>query len=649
MKLLREVVENDHELILIDESAFSPLLIEAEKKTKPEIEEPSSKRLGHLEHLEDMLLTGGPEGFSHVMSILSNTHDFLSGKQRNGYSIQTKFDGYPSIIWGHKDGKFFIGTKSFFNKTPKINFNEKDIEANHGKSPGLVKKLSFLFQSLKKVTPKQGVFQGDLMYSSEDVNAAGDNISFTPNTLTYNVDKNSHQGRKIMKSKLGIAAHSHYEESKNGGLQAVFDIDMSKFKPSDDVHFFPTKLRGPFNYSTKDMTTFATSIKGLAEKYPKLLKDGAFDKIKGHEQTLISYINDTVRRRVEPSFSGYVSFLHGKFQKKSSDSPALSSSMRKQMDSGIKDATENKKAFNAIFDAHKDIQLAKNALVGSLSKSSPYKETILGEPSKPEGFVITQNGQPVKMVDRQHFSSANFSWNEKSNPADNPLVLTWGRMNPPTAGHERVINKGEDIARRTGARHEVVASRSQDSKNNPLTPTQKVSWLKSMFPGKNVSVAAPDKSTLVAQLQHFHNQGVRDLTMVVGADRMKDYNDILAKYNGPGKLFHFNRARVISAGERDNQSKGVEGSSGSKQRDAAKKGDFKTFKMGLPSGAKPKDAHKMYHDMRAGMGVVKIDSMTNAHALAIYAKRTDTIGKNAIGEIDRRKRLGTWRGQSKDK
>jgi hypothetical protein len=646
MRLLREIIHDDDSLILIDETAIPSLLQEAEKKQakkEPEVDEPSSKKLAHLDHLEDLLITGGPEGFNHAMSVLSNTHDFLSGKRRSGYSIQTKFDGYPSIIWGHKDGKFFIGTKSFFNKVPKISYTDKDIETNHGKSPGLVKKLQFLMQNLKKVTPKQGVFQGDLMYSSEDVNAAGGDISFTPNTITYNVDKNSYQGRKIMKSKVGIAAHTHYEESKNGGLQAVFDIDMGQFKPSDDVHFFPTKLHGPFNYSTKDMSQFADALKGLADKYPKLLKADAFEKIKGHERTLVSYINDTVKRRAQPSFSGYVSFLHGQYAKKSSDSSM--GAIKRQMDSGIKDATENKDAFNAIFDAHKHIQTAKNALVGALSKSSPYKETILGEPSKPEGFVITNNGRPVKMVDRDHFSHANFEWNEKVNPDDNPLVLTFGRMNPPTAGHERVINKGADVARRIGAKHEVVASRSQDSKNNPLTPTQKVSWLKSMFPGKNVSVAAPDKSTLVAQLQHFHNQGVKDLTMVVGADRVKEYQDILARYNGPGKMFQFNRARVISAGNRDDQSKGVEGSSGSKQREAAKKGDFKSFKAGMPSAAKPVDAHKMYHTMRAQMKVVKIDSMTNAHALAIYAKRNDKIGKDAVAEVDRRKRLGTWRGQ----
>jgi hypothetical protein len=384
------------------------------------------------------------------------------------------------------------------------------------------------------------------MYSSEDVNVAHDNISFTPNTLTYNVDKNSHEGRKITKSKLGIAAHTHYEESKNGGLQAMFDIDMSKFKPSEDVHFFPTKLRGPFNYGAKELREFASLLRGLADKYPKLTKDGVFHQIEGHEKLLVSYINETVRRRVQPSFSGYVSFLHGQLQKKS---PAPSVSSKRHFDSQIKNATTNKKAFDAIFVIHKDIQHAKNTLVGILSKNSPYKETILGEPSKPEGFVATLDGKPVKLVDRHHFSSANFDWNEKVKPVHNPLVVTWVRINPPTAGHEKLINKGEDIARRIGAKHKIVASRSHDKDKNLLSPTQKLTWLKSIFPSKNVSVAAPDKSTLVAQLQHFHNQGVKDLTMVVGADQIKDCQEILAEHNGPGKLFHFNRARVVSAGD----------------------------------------------------------------------------------------------------
>jgi hypothetical protein len=157
-------------------------------------------------------------------------------------------------------------------------------------------------------------------------------------------------------------------------------------------------------------------------------------------------------------------------------------------------------------------------------------------------------------------------------------------------------------------------------------------------------VASPEAGTLIAQLQHFHNQGVKDLTMVVGADRVEEFQKLLAKYNGEGKLFNFRRARVVSAGERDPDSEGVEGMSASKMRAAAQKDDYKTFRQGVPQHIKEPQAQNLYHDLRASMGVVQINSTTPGHSLSIYAKRHDKIGDQARQEIMRRKRAGTWQG-----
>jgi len=643
MKLLREIVADKYpeSVVLLDDSLPQPMLLEEEKPLN------DTKELKHLHHMEDLMIINGDKGMNDILDVASRTHDYLLGRRRHGFSASIKFDGSPSIIWGtHPETKkFFIGTKSIFNKTPKINYTDKDIDTNHGHAPALADKLKYLLPELKKVSPKGGVFQGDLMYTAHDVHGDSKKISFQPNTLTYNIDKNSHEGQKILKSKIGVAAHTHYEQTPEGKLQAVFDIDMSEFKPSDDVHFLPTKLRGPFQYKPKDISEFIKNITLAKDINEKLKKSGGFEAIKGHEALLLTYINNAVKNKQQLSPEGYISFMYSQLKKKTEHLKLAQTQnkLKGEIDAEAKNVTANKKVFANIFKAHGHIQAAKNVLVNVLGKASPYKETILGNPSKPEGFVVSVHGKPVKLVDRQHFSAANFDWNARANPSDNPLVMSFGRMNPPTAGHEKMIKAGEDIARRTGAKHQVVATRSQGPKD-PLTPQQKMQWYKQFFPGKNIGVAAPDAPTLIAQLQHYHNQGVKDLTMVVGSDRVKEFQSLLAKYNGEGKLFNFRKARVVSAGERDPDAEGLEGMSASKMREAAKKDDYKTFRTGVPGHVKEPVSQNLFHDLRASMGVVKISSTTPGHSLSIYAKRHDKTGAEARIEIDRRKRTGLWKG-----
>jgi hypothetical protein len=653
IKLLREITSDITRLVIVDAAVFNDLKYLTESAEAMEKHKQKNKKLKHLTHLEDMILVGGQEGFDSVLSTLGKTHDYLQGKRRDGFSLATKFDGSPSIIWGYDpEGKFFVGTKSFFNKTPKINHDNKEIDANHSKSPRLAEKLKFLLPLLKKVSPKQGIFQGDLMYSADEVQKSSNtNLSFTPNTLTYNVDKNSYEGQQVMKSKVGIAAHTHYEQQPNGELRAVFDVDMSKFTPSDDIHFLPTKLRGPFEYKPAAISKFADALSSAQKMNQKLQKSGAFEAIKGHETLLMSYVNNVIKNKKAPSPEGYVAFIYGQLKKKTEHLKLDKTKVKWKgvLDTEVKNVMDNKQAFSDIFKAHRYIQDAKNVLVDVLSKNSSYNETILGDKSKPEGFVASINGQPTKLVDREHFSAANLDFNSKVDPSENPLVLSFGRMNPPTVGHGKLIAKGADIARRIGAKQSVVASRSQDPKKNPLSPTQKISWLKSMFPGTNTSIAAPDAPTLVAQLQHAYNQGVRDLTMVVGADRVAQFQHVLSHYNGegPGKLFNFHRARIVSAGERDPDSEdATESMSASKMREAAKKGDFKTFQLGVPPHIKPPQAQEMFHTLRAEMGGVKIDQSTPGHVLSIYAKReaNDKIGMASKQEIERRKARGLWKG-----
>ena len=165
-------------------------------------------KLKHLDHVEDHAHNSGDEGFHHAFHSLEHTHDLIKGKKKDGSSVTAKYDGAPSIVFGHhpKTGKFFVGTKSVFNKDPKINHTEEDIDKNHGHAPGLAAKLKHALKHLPKVTPKGKVYQGDLMHSGvkSKSNPEGDvehkegKYHFKPNTISYSTKKDSDHGKNCL-------------------------------------------------------------------------------------------------------------------------------------------------------------------------------------------------------------------------------------------------------------------------------------------------------------------------------------------------------------------------------------------------------------------------------------------------------------------
>ena len=182
-------------------------------------------------------------------------------------------------------------------------------------------------------------------------------------------------------------------------------------------------------------------------------------------------------------------------------------------------------------------------------------------------------------------------------------VLAFGRMNPITNGHEKLVNKVKDIATKVGGSHHIVLSHSQDSKKNPLTADQKVKHAKRAFPGTNFTAASSKAPTFFDHAESLYKKGVTHLHMVGGSDRVDEYNKLLHKYNGTqkGARFNFKSIEVHSAGERDPDAEGVAGISASKMREAAKEGDFDTFKKGAPSTMSVAQVKQMFNDVRKGM------------------------------------------------
>ena len=184
------------------------------------------------------------------------------------------------------------------------------------------------------------------------------------------------------------------------------------------------------------------------------------------------------------------------------------------------------------------------------------------------------------------------------------VVFTFGRFNPPTVGHEKLIIAVENIANAKGGDYLIFPSHTQDSKKNPLTQAQKIKYIKNMFPKHRRKIVASTGRTALEIASGLHDKGYTTLVMVVGSDRVQEFQRILDRYNGEDKthgFYQFDKIEVVSAGERDPDAEGVEGMSASKMRAAAVKGDFESFRLGTPTSLSDADTKTMFNDVRKGL------------------------------------------------
>jgi hypothetical protein len=193
---------------------------------------------------------------------------------------------------------------------------------------------------------------------------------------------------------------------------------------------------------------------------------------------------------------------------------------------------------------------------------------------------------------------------EETSEPERHHTLFWGRVNPPTAGHEQAYNVVRKVARQNGGTSSMVLSRSTDPKKNPLTPEQKEKHAKRAFSKVNTSVADPQHPTLLHQLSKLHEQGVTNLHMVAGSDRHPEYKKLINQYNGvKGNhgYYNFKKVELHSAGERDPDEEGTAGISASSQRAHATNGRQKEFAAASPSTMKPAHVKELYNDVRTGL------------------------------------------------
>ena len=180
------------------------------------------------------------------------------------------------------------------------------------------------------------------------------------------------------------------------------------------------------------------------------------------------------------------------------------------------------------------------------------------------------------------------------------LTIAFGRFNPPTTGHEKLLDTVASSS--DDGDYVIVPSRSQDKKKNPLDADQKVGVMRQMFPNHSEKIVNdPANRTIFDVLKKAHNDGYTNVRMVVGADRQKEFDKLTNNYNG--LKYDFDKVEVRSAGDRDPDGEGVEGMSASKQRKYAAENDFENFLKGVPSAMNKKVAKELFKNLRTGMNI----------------------------------------------
>ena len=218
---------------------------------------------------------------------------------------------------------------------------------------------------------------------------------------------------------------------------------------------------------------------------------------------------------------------------------------------------------------------------------------------------------------------------------DKTIFFTFGRMNPPTTGHEKLMN---ELSKKSGRNpYRVFLSQSSDNKKNPLDYNYKVKTVRKFFPKHARSVMLDKKvKNVFDAVTKLYDEGYKNINMVVGSDRTNEFKKLLEKYNGvKGRhgLYKFNKINVISAGDRDPDADDVSGMSASKMRKLASDGDFTQFSQGLPRSVSNNEAKKVYNEVRRGMGLKEQKHFQNKLIFEPVSEKREDYVKGHLFDI----------------
>jgi hypothetical protein len=390
-------------------------------------------KLKHLEHLEDEVLNYGSVGCAAVVNFLTELKEMIGNKSTNGF-LQTKWDGAPSVVCGKNPmtGTFFVGTKSVFNKKDrKICYTENDIDGMY--EGELNKKLKDCLNYFSKLGIT-GVIQGDLLFTSDKKTQRVDGeelIIFRPNTITYGIPKDHPIGKVVDKAKIGVVFHTHYAGGPDlADMSARPKVEISNFNKVADVAVIS-------NDTEVQKVSFTISEEQTFNRYIDKIKRMCDTSSDFHDYLvensgttgdakffvgsyLKPFFNAEIKAartitNVQETLKSFAMFYKEKMDKEiiSVKTAAAQTKKREFLYSGIKYLEDHEREFKAFVALYKTIQEAKLFIIQKLDGLEQFRTFVEIDGgykvTAPEGYVLHQDGDMVKLVNRIEFSKNNFT------------------------------------------------------------------------------------------------------------------------------------------------------------------------------------------------------------------------------------------------
>lgn len=613
----------------------------------------------HQTHLEDLVLLG-KEGFDELYNHIDN---FINKLENKGDKINTtvKIDGAPAVVCWHEFPGYpndSICLKSFINGPEKAKVISSEEELRAGKyadSPKMLEMLSYCLE-LSKYIPSREAWQGDCLFTKDtkqerEIN--GKNyITFLPNTIIYAFSEDNPGYENIKNADFGIAFHTIYSGSADN-LSQSFRVDASRLNLPNNIYVLSPVLNSSTNKEDYGIDEILNLEDQLSLVESDLISDPAYNELVNNKefQTFWGTFenkNYADNKLYQINVDTLIDELNAHLDNRASKMSKVGVERVRNIINNNKGTLTNMvKALNIASQIKMLLWKGFNS-TSKFDYNSFYYNNETGEytPTTMEGVAMSDDdGNIVKIVDRPTFASNNrnqaFAKGFKHENLilgedmqdKGEIVFAFGRMNPPTKGHEKLIRFMGNISAENKPR--IYLSHSQDKKRNPLSYEDKINFVKKLAEPE-VDVIDTDLRELLYIVVALQQEGFSKITLVCGADRRDSFYNLLLSYNGKtlknGSMYNFpeENINVISAGDRDPDSDDpLVKASATNMRNYALNNDFESFKENSPFDEQT--SKELFTKVRKGLLLEKL-SLTEDEKT--FKKNFSDIAKNTKKDLN---------------
>ena len=391
------------------------------------------KQLKHLEHIEDEMLNYGVAGCMAAVSFLRELLAMLGKKSESRGFMQTKWDGAPSVVCGTnpQNGMFFVGTKSVFAKTPKACYSDDDVDMYY--EGDLAEKLKFSLKYFKQLGIR-GIIQGDLLFTDSTLNTEtidGEKLyTFRPNTITYAIPVDHEMGKAAKQAKIGVVFHTHYTGDSFATMQARAGAPIHTFTKTRECLVISNDTAvNEVTLTDQEIKKFHDHIRKI-ERMCELCGDfldnlvvntGTTGDKKFHVASYLKqFFNNEIREgrvitNVRNTLDSLIIFYHEKMKKELGKIKTEKNLTAKRM--LVYQSEEylnvNERKFQAMLALYKEMQQAKKFIIDKLDHLEQFRTFVQTDNgykvTTPEGYVLHQDGNMIKLVNRIEFAYNNFT------------------------------------------------------------------------------------------------------------------------------------------------------------------------------------------------------------------------------------------------